>query len=111
MKLRLRVVRWMARVLRVPRGLLADDPWMRVLELPDAKDRAYVWILGEGAKPADLTSFLANLNAIYVETLGHEPLSLHIVVAHPVQLQELTPNEVRTVIRPWLKDQPKTPEE
>lgn len=104
MKLRMRLLRLLARLLHVPLGMIAESPWMRVRELPDERDRAYLWILGPSSNKDDVLSFQRNLASIFVRERGREPLALHLVVRHPVDLHDLTEQDVRSYVKPWLQN-------
>lgn len=82
---------------------LWPSPIERVAHLPDDPHACYVWILGDDATEEDRISLANEFEDAYIRENHNEPQSLHLIVRNVEQIKELSADEVRQHIKPWLK--------
>lgn len=87
----------------VDRRELWPDPIERVAHLDDDPTSCYLWILSDDATEDDRISLAVEFEEEYIRENRNEPQALHLIVRDVEEIRELSAEEVRRHIKPWLK--------
>lgn len=81
---------------------LSSDPVNKIHELTDRSDKCYVWDLD--ATDQQTIELTRKVRDGMIKKYGRDPKALHIIRNDVSDVSELSPEEVRSRVEPWLNE-------
>ena len=101
--MREKILRFIAKILRVDLPKEYIDPVDKIFELKDDIDTCYVWKTKEDVNSTQLNNIIYELNSRFIRNNGREPQSLHIIMNGIEDINKMSSEELEKVVLPWAK--------
>ena len=101
--IRQKIVRLIAKLLKVELPKEYIDPVPKIYELDDDKNKCYIWKLREDSSQKQVYTIIDTIYTEFVKKNGRDPNALHVVCNDIQEIKEMDSKELEQLIIPWIK--------